>query len=59
MLPFGINELPHFQAEDPFQVQQQLDAGTAILVNDAHTERCTIQPADQLSGLPDSRRLPG
>src|SRR5207253_1923008 len=35
-----------------FQVQQQLDAGTAILVNDAHTERCTIQPADPLSGPP-------
>ncbi len=27
-----------------FQVQQQLDAGTAVLVYDEDTESCTIQP---------------
>jgi uncharacterized protein YheU (UPF0270 family) len=35
-----------------FQVQQQLDAGTAVLVYDEATESCTIQPRDQ---LPDER----
>jgi len=24
MLPFGINELPHFQAEDPLQISWSL-----------------------------------
>ena len=31
------------------QVRQQLDAGTAVLVYDEDTERCTIQPPNQLS----------
>jgi uncharacterized protein YheU (UPF0270 family) len=34
------------------QVQQQLDAGTAVIVYDEETESCTIQPANQLSDRP-------
>jgi uncharacterized protein YheU (UPF0270 family) len=30
------------------QVRQQLDAGTAVIVYDADTESCTIQPTHQL-----------
>jgi uncharacterized protein YheU (UPF0270 family) len=33
-------------------VQQQLEAGTAVIVYDAETESCTIQPTNQLSGHP-------
>ena len=29
------------------QVQQQLDAGTAVIVYDETTDSCTIQPANQ------------
>ena len=32
-----------------WQVRQQLDAGTAVLVYDEDTESCTIQPANQVS----------
>jgi uncharacterized protein len=32
-----------------WQVRQQLDAGTVVLVYDEDTESCTIQPANQLS----------
>jgi len=32
-----------------WQVQQQLDAGTEVIVYDAGTESCTIQPMHQLS----------
>ena len=35
------------------QVQQQLEAGTAVIVYDKDTESCTIQPA------PQSRDRPG
>ena len=35
-----------------WQVRQQLDAGTAVLVYDADTESCTIQPTNE---LPDHR----
>jgi uncharacterized protein YheU (UPF0270 family) len=31
-----------------WQVQQQLEAGTAVIVYDAETESCTIQPTHQL-----------
>jgi uncharacterized protein len=31
-----------------WQVQQQLDAGTAVIVYDADTESCTIQPTHEL-----------
>ena len=31
-----------------WQVRQQLDAGTAVLVSDADTERCTMQPTNAL-----------
>ena len=32
-----------------WQVRQQLDAGTVVLVYDEDTESCTIQPTNQLS----------
>ena len=35
-----------------FQVRQQLDAGTVVLVYDEATESCTIQPTHQLSDHP-------
>jgi uncharacterized protein YheU (UPF0270 family) len=35
-----------------FQVQQQLEAGTAVIVYDQETESCTIQPPDQRAGAP-------
>ena len=35
-----------------FQVRQQLDAGTVVLVYDEATKRCTIQPTHQLSDPP-------
>ena len=35
-----------------WQVRQQLDAGTAVIVYDEGTESCTIQPTHQ---LPDDR----
>ena len=31
-----------------WEVRQQLDAGTAVIVYDEDTESCTIQPAHQL-----------
>jgi len=31
-----------------WQVRHQLDAGTAVLVYDADTESCTIQPTNEL-----------
>jgi hypothetical protein len=31
-----------------WQVRQQLDAGTAVIVYDADTESCTIQPTHEL-----------
>ena len=33
-----------------WQVRQQLDVGIAILVYDADTESCTIQPTNELPG---------
>ena len=44
----GAQEVP--LATQVFQVQQQLDAGTAVLVYDEATESCTIQPAPQRPG---------
>jgi uncharacterized protein YheU (UPF0270 family) len=35
-----------------FQVQQQLDTGTAVLVYDEATDSCTIQPTHQLPDPP-------
>ena len=32
-----------------WQVRQQLDAGTVVIVYDEDTESCTIQPTNQLS----------
>ena len=47
---YGLHEVP--LATKVAQVRHQLDAGTAILVYDADTDSCTIQPADQRSDLP-------
>jgi uncharacterized protein YheU (UPF0270 family) len=47
---YGLHELP--LATKVAQVRHQLDAGTAVLVYDEHTDSCTIQPVDQLSGPP-------
>ena len=47
---YGVQDVP--LATKVFQVQQHLDAGTAVIVYDEHTESCTIQPADQRSGSP-------
>jgi uncharacterized protein YheU (UPF0270 family) len=35
-----------------WEVRQQLDAGTAVIVYDEDTESCTIQPTNQLSDHP-------
>ena len=43
---YGVQDVP--LATKVLQVQQQLDAGTAVLVYDEGTESCTIQPAHQL-----------
>jgi len=47
---YGLQDVP--LATKVFQVQQQLDAGTAVLVYDEDTDSCTIQPIDQLPGHP-------
>jgi len=47
---YGLHEVP--LATKVGQVWHQLDAGTAVIVYDADTDSCTIQPADQLSGPP-------
>ena len=47
---YGAQEVP--LATKVFQVHQQLDAGTAVLVYDEDTESCTIQPIHQLSDAP-------
>lgn len=47
---YGVHEVP--LATKVFQVQQQLDAGTVVIVYDEDTDSCTIQPMDQLPGHP-------
>ena len=47
---YGVQDVP--LATKALQVQQQLDAGTAVLVYDEDTESCTIQPTNQLSDHP-------
>jgi uncharacterized protein YheU (UPF0270 family) len=42
---YGVQDVP--LATKVFQVQQQLDAGAAVLVYDEDTESCTIQPMHQ------------
>jgi uncharacterized protein YheU (UPF0270 family) len=42
---YGVHDVP--LATKVAQVQHQLDAGTAVIVYDADTESCTIQPLDQ------------
>ena len=46
----GTQEVP--LATKVFQVLQQLDTGTAVLVYDEDTESCTIQPTHQLPNHP-------
>jgi uncharacterized protein YheU (UPF0270 family) len=40
------------------QVQQQLEAGTAVLVYDKDTESCTIQPTPQRADYPGKTAHP-
>ena len=47
---YGAQEVP--LTTKVFQVRQQLDAGTVVLVYDEATESCTIQPTHQLSDHP-------
>jgi uncharacterized protein YheU (UPF0270 family) len=47
---YGTQEVP--LATKVFQVHQQLDAGTAVLVYDEATESCTMQPTHQLPDAP-------
>jgi len=47
---YGLQDVP--LATKVFQVQQQLNAGTAVIVYDEATDSCTIQSADQLSEPP-------
>jgi uncharacterized protein len=47
---YGSHEVP--LATKVGQVRHQLDAGTAVIVYDADTDSCTIQPADQRSDPP-------
>ena len=47
---YGLHEVPF--ATKIAQVRHQLDAGTAVIVYDADTDSCTIQPADALSDPP-------
>jgi uncharacterized protein len=47
---YGLHEVP--LATKIAQVRHQLDAGTAVIVYDADTDSCTIQPADSLSDPP-------
>jgi uncharacterized protein len=47
---YGAQEVP--LDTKLFQVQQQLDAGTAVLVYDEATDSCTIQPTHQLPAPP-------
>jgi uncharacterized protein len=44
---YGIQDVS--LATKVWQVQQQLDAGTAVMVYDEGTESCTIPPRHQLS----------
>jgi uncharacterized protein YheU (UPF0270 family) len=51
---YGTQEVP--LETKVMHVQQQLEAGTAVIVYDEETESCTVQPTNQLS---DSPRKPG
>ena len=42
---YGVQDVP--LATKVLQVQQQHDAGTAVLVYDEETESCTMQPTYQ------------
>ena len=47
---YGLHEVP--LATKVAQVRHQLDAGTVVIVYDADTDSCTIQPTDQRSEPP-------
>jgi uncharacterized protein YheU (UPF0270 family) len=44
-IDYGAQEVP--LETKVLQVQQQLEAGTAVIVYDEDTESCTIQPTHQ------------
>ena len=45
-MDYGVQDVS--LATTVWQVRQQLDAGTVVLVSDEDTESCTIQPTHQL-----------
>ena len=47
---YGAQEIP--LATKVAQVQQQLHAGSVVLVYDADTESCTIRPKDEIPDHP-------
>ena len=47
---YGAQEVP--LETKVMQVQQQLEAGTAVIVYDGETESCTIQPTNQRADHP-------
>ena len=47
---YGVQEVP--LDIKVFQVQQQFDMGTAVLIYDEATDSCTIQPTHQLPDPP-------
>ena len=47
---YGTQEVP--LETKVMHVQQQLEAGTAVIVYDEESESCTIQPTNQLSDYP-------
>jgi len=53
---YGVQEVP--LATKVMQVQQQLEAGTTVIIYDAETESCTIQPTNQLSDHPGKTTPP-
>ena len=47
---YGVHDVP--LATKVGQVRHQLDVGTGVIVYDADTDSCTIQPTDQRSEPP-------
>ena len=47
---YGPQDVP--LATKVFQVREQLDAGTAVIVYDEETDSCTIQPTNEFSDHP-------
>jgi len=53
---YGAQEVP--LETKVMQVHQQLEAGTAVIVYDAETESCTIQPTNQRGDHPGKTAHP-